>query len=429
MTERSRYLILLASCAYIVRLLFFYAFLDPNPVRTAYDCGHYHTVAIRLATGQGFTQSDGVPYFYRLPGYPFFLAACYKCVGLSPRAALHVQLVLASMIPVLVYLLAWAVFRQRWVALVSAAVTVVHPGFLIMSGLLMAETLFVIVWLLFLIAFVRWRWACAGFLLGCASLVRPVGILGLIITVFMIGKRFKGSVYFVVSYLVPITPWLARNCLITGGLFLSTLAAPHLLNHGATRVIMQANNMSHAQAHAYVQNDINNELALHTDQHPEYAYLSAGQSVAQRIMLSHPWETIKLCCTNMVKTLCSLYSSELFVVDSAGQLPSYEGRSICDVFKRFLFPNLNNQLIIFVVYAELLLNMLIMFGFAWWCVACVYCRRYNFITLTLFAYAALFVITSCVCGFARLRLPSEPIFIMLAVQQFYLLCHKKELEG
>ena len=41
---------ILFALSFIARLLFFNFFLEPNPIRLAYDSSHYHMVAERIAT-------------------------------------------------------------------------------------------------------------------------------------------------------------------------------------------------------------------------------------------------------------------------------------------------------------------------------------------------------------------------------------------
>jgi hypothetical protein len=64
-----------------IRLLFFKLFLYDNPVQLAFDSGQYHSVATSLVHGNGFSNPDGTPALYRLPGYPLFLAVGYSLFG------------------------------------------------------------------------------------------------------------------------------------------------------------------------------------------------------------------------------------------------------------------------------------------------------------------------------------------------------------
>jgi len=479
------FLTILFIASLLVRLLFFYAFLHNNPLQLSFDSGHYHDVACALSNGNGFTNADGSAHCYRLPGYPVFLALLYACGDTNVTLALLVQIVLASLIPILIFLLSLLVFPQATtIAFLASAVSAVHVGFVTFAGLVMSETLFAFFFLLFLIFFLyamrdcSWRvMAGAGLMLGCASLIRPVGVWIVVLSILFIflckclgshpSIRFATQITqgergvrnpFVVSvlrdpvpsesrdegrvkciepyerrskfvaagmlcatWLLVVSMWLARNWFIAGGLFLHTLPGPHFLNHGASRVVMTAQHISYQQAQRQIYAEYEALLAheravKHRALH-EYERSAIAEHYAIGIMFSHPLQTMQLCCINMVKTVLSLYSSELLCIDSGGQLPPYDTqRSWKSMLMRFLWPSVHNRMIAWVIYVELLMHFFIMMGVLGWLVHTL--RRRKKVTPTLWylwCVSAVLIGLSCVCGYARLRLPIEPFFIMLAV--------------
>ncbi len=149
--NQKYFLVGLFCLSFIIRLIFLNLFLADNPCQLMYDSAHYHNPAVSLVQGKGFAVGDK-PYFYRLPGYPLFLASCYKVFGLDVRSTLMVQLLLASLIPLLIFFLAQALFpKKTLIAWLAASCAVIHPGLLIFSGLVMTETLFVLFFTFFLL--------------------------------------------------------------------------------------------------------------------------------------------------------------------------------------------------------------------------------------------------------------------------------------
>jgi hypothetical protein len=421
--KQNRNLILLFAGALILRLLFYVFFLSDNPLITSFDSGHYHQVALQIEQGKGIANANGSAHFYRLPGYPLFLAGCYKICGADPKIALLVQIVLASLIPLLIFFLSLAVFpARRSVAWLAAIVSSIHVGFLIYSGLLMTETLFLVFFLLFLIAYFSGCLFSSGVLLGIASLIRPVGLYVIILSIVLLmlqGFNLKKIGLLLGGWLIIVIPWLVRNYLLTGALFFHTLPGTHFLNHMAIPVVMQAREVTQAQARAIVMLKVKGIVRQQEkeQQHKlsEYERSVVMERVARDFLKKYPVLAIKHSLLHCFKTTFALYSSELLVIDSGGKLPSYDSkRSVWDMIKRFLDPHVANDMIVPVIYFEILLFALLMFGVGGYAITSLLACDNLSLFFTLVAFVKLFVIVSCACGFARLRLPIEPILIMVS---------------
>jgi hypothetical protein len=184
---------------------------------------------------------------------------------------------------------------------------------------------------------------------------------------------------------------------------------------------MNIHNVSYEQAKQLVYKEvaaageIQEYLSGRTLNEVEAVYVM--ERVAKKIMLKDPMVTVKLFFINIIKTCCSLYSSELLFVDSGGQLPQYVvHEDFAKLAFKFLRPKVRNSWIRLVVYFEIIFLFLMLFGvvgFLWQ--ALFDGQKFKLVSL-IFLYIFIFIGASLVCGYARLRLPIEPFCIILAVK-------------
>ncbi len=433
-SHKKYYLTGLFFISLLLRLIFFQLFLVDNPCRLMYDAAHYHGPAVSLAQGKGFTVAEK-PYFYRLPGYPLFLAGCYKLFGFDINRALMIQLVLAALIPLLIFFLVQVMFPYLlWVAWLAAGCAAVHPGLLIFSGLVMTETLFLLLFLLFLCLFFfafkqrncYWLLMLAGIVLGMATLMRPVGQYVLLLSSGMLlvsrwswGDKAKKILSLSSGWFVIIAPWLLRNYLLTGYVFFHTLAGPHFMNHAAVRLVMQRQGLSWQEAREQVYGQLK-DLVMQEEQIKNRSLIEIEESrLAENLsvtyMRENPGRVLKNAIENMLKTMFSLYSSELLVMDAHGALPGYDQtRTWWEMLKRFLVPQVNNKKIIMVIYVEIILFLFLLLGFLGFFIRLIFYKKSHPEGWLGILFMALFVGLSLSCGFARLRFPGEPFLLIFA---------------
>lgn len=427
----KNFLITLFVVSFVIRLGALLFYFQYNPCMTMYDSSHYHGLAQSLVQGLGYVGADSAPYFYRLPGYPIFLALCYFFVGVKPVVALAVQCILASCIPVLIFVLTQTFFSTSLlVAQVTALISCFHVGYIIYANLLMAETCFLIFFLLFLICFFNKRFIYAGLLLGVASLIRPVGHFVLLVAWIVLlfecflsrreNKVVLNCVKIFFSWLVTVSPWLIRNFFLTGMIFFHTLSGPHFINHSAIRLAQAHNNLSYEQAKKQVYHDVDQaiferekKVGRSLNQAEESCVM---EQVARSYITKNIWQTMKHGAINVFKTAFSLYSSELLVIEQEGALPEYdESRSFVSMIKRFLFPEVKHKVVWLVIYYELIFWLIILFGCVGFCMQAFFCRLWLASLVKVMPFILLFLILSCACGFARLRLPIEHFLIVVAI--------------
>lgn len=402
-----------------------------------FDAGHYHTVAQSLVQGLGYVGADGLPYFYRLPGYSFFLAGCYFLIGIKPVIALVIQALFASFIPPLIFILTQVLFPLNLpAAYITSLISCLHVGYVIYADLLMAETLFVLFFLSYLIFFFRKRWILAGIFLGIASLIRPVGHFVVLVSCLCLlfsGRcsitSFKKSLFVSVGWLSIVGWWLIRNYCLTGLCFFHTLSGPHFINHSAIRLAQKNYALSYHEAKQKVYTDVDKSITAVeaksgcTLDEPQISQVM--ERVAMKYCKENYLTTALHCCTNIFKTMFSLYSSELLVIEQQGSLPMYDQqRGVQDMVQRFLFPEVQHHVVWFCIYYELIMWISMLIGLCGFCIRAFVFKPWRIICFQVFPLIILFVVLSAACGFARFRLPIEHFIIQLAVV-FWIFCFQK----
>lgn len=210
------------------------------------DAEYYWKLAGTIRDGEIFQiiEWGDIPHFaLRTPGYPLFLAACRMISGDRPLGARLIQAGLGALTVWLVYRLTKAVFAKgesgsnadRW-ALIAAALTAVHPYFVLMSALLLSEAVFVPLMLVSL-------WAAAalwnrrdgvaapalviGLASGAAVLTRPSWVLfpPLMFVAWLAHRRLSkrplrpalgAGLVAALGFVLVMGPWWVRNARIYG---------------------------------------------------------------------------------------------------------------------------------------------------------------------------------------------------------------------
>jgi 4-amino-4-deoxy-L-arabinose transferase-like glycosyltransferase len=195
------------------------------------DEQHYVSLATSLADGHGFAWGPGAPTSIRPPLYPFFIASVWKLTGTRSLQAVRWAQVGVALFSILaLYLIGLRLFDRR-VALAAAAGLALYPSLLFSGVLLLSETVFIAVFLFFVLAVVRLEErpspaaaAVAGIALGLAALTRSVlwpFILILAPFVYVVcgptrKARLAGMAAVVLGYVLVVGPWSIRNTTLQG---------------------------------------------------------------------------------------------------------------------------------------------------------------------------------------------------------------------
>lgn len=449
--QNKFFLFLLFVGSFLVRAGVFYSYLSQNNRYWQVDSKTYDLVAQSIVQGNGISQTDGSPHFYRLPGYSIFLAICYYFFGYDHQKALWIQIFLASSIPLLIFFLALVLFPAQLLIAKSAAVySLFHLGLVLYSSFFMTESLFLFFFLFFLIFFLSvWEpffiykeaikknffrfFTAAGFFLGIASLIRPVGHYLVVFSLLLIllsndrlrSKCTSATVFFV-GWLIPVSGWLIRNFILTGYLFFHTLPGGHFLYLSAARVAMHAYDVSYQKAreflHEQVECNMNDEEVRKGRPLHEIERCQVHEQLAIRYFKMRPLITLKNWLTDIVRATFSLYSAELLYLENERQEVDYfaRDRNFWSMLDRYLFPRTSSIMLRIIVYGEIFCFFFMLLGcvlFLFQAVVDVIKKR-NFknirVVFKTLPFITLFIVIALAGGYARMRLPIEPLLIILA---------------
>jgi hypothetical protein len=429
------YLTLLFLGAFLLRALFFIHFTRHGQNAYIYvDSQQYLDVAHNLRAGKGFCLNDGLKA-YRLPGYPAFLAMFAltprQSSGLSMsgswKLALWIQIILASVLPLLIFFLSLTLLPGNFlVAWIAAGASALHPGFVLYAGMIATESLCVLFLLLFFIVFFNQRFWLAGMFLGLASLFRPLGHYVLLIALCMIvvlSYAWKKKVAFVfrlsAGWLAIVAPWLIRNFLLFGHLFFHSLPGLHFLQYSAAHVVAQAESCQYPVARAKLLNEWKEEVGKQEQrqgrQLNEYEQCREAEKLTATIVKQHPWLMLKYSCSELFKTGAGLYSAIILLADGAAW-PDYGSKvTWMTKIKRFLKPDVKRWFLVPFIYLDILFLLLMILGFGLFLLQALQDVYVRSVLMSMLPLVVLLMGLTVAYGGARLRMPAEPLLLIGAV--------------
>ena len=201
---RSR-VVLIFAVALAVRLAFVTTRGDDLSFPDSQD---YNSIARNLVAGEGFREEVG-KYASRAPGYPLFLAACYSAGLQSPKAIYAIQAVADSIACVLLALLGKRLFGEMAGA-ISGWIAAFYPFFIYFTGMLLAETLFILGLVAYILLLARCSDALQTKIKGLIGIAVAAGVLaGLLVLL-------RSSFLLFPFFLLPFWLWQSWKSAIPG---------------------------------------------------------------------------------------------------------------------------------------------------------------------------------------------------------------------
>lgn len=498
------FLIGLFAFALFIRAAIFIGYLSKNQNFWQVDSNTYHLVAEQISQGHGICTDPGHPSFYRLPGYSLCLSAFYKIFGPDTKNVLWMQIIIAALIPLLVFLLGYILFPQNiFIAKAAGVYSGIHIGYVLYSGFFMSEILFIFLFLIFAILFLSsvhlffcFQNKCnctkpdrifryfslpdpiatsepylmlfddmfeneqknvvlcncqepelikasrnllgAGFALGLASLVRPVGhyliCLSILILIFSNEnwrQKISKSFTLFCGWIIPVIFWLARNFILTGHIFFHTLPGGHFLYFSASRVAMHECHCSYDQAKDILRKKVD-ELVTKEEEYKQKKLSEIEQcyireDLAKQYFKKYPALSIKLWLTDILRTATSLFSAELLYIESGRKEIDYFNakRTIKSMVYKYLVPQTEKSWLRWLIRLEIFMFLLLILGLFLGFLRTVFRCIKNWDSeinridlcswLRCLAFAAFFIAIGLAGGYARMRLPAEAFLIILSM--------------
>jgi len=211
-------LILLFLAAISVRLG--YVLLLPQPGIVG-DSGEYHSIAVNIVNGNGFSMNACAPTPARAPFYPFFLSIIYFLTGFNYLAVQIAQILLDSFTCLIIYFTSKDIFGEK-TAWLSGILFAVYPPSAIYSRFILSEVLFTFLYAVSIFFLVKglssrnkFNFLLAGIFLGISALTRPTTVLFSLFAagciIFTRQRSFAGLFIYILATYLMIMPWTIRN--------------------------------------------------------------------------------------------------------------------------------------------------------------------------------------------------------------------------
>jgi 4-amino-4-deoxy-L-arabinose transferase-like glycosyltransferase len=277
------------------------------------DAGAYVALARDLHAGYLDPQSPAFPMgLLRTPVYPGFLAPLLRLFDGSLHAIVAVQIGISLLTVWLTWVLALRLIGPR-TALASALLLALDPASALFSCLLQPEALFAA---LLVAGAVFWRAAlergacgpaiAAGLLLGAAALTRPIGLflpLCLAPAVWLRRPPHRPArllLCFLLASAVPLAAWVAKNQVLTGFPFFSTVGDSSLFYYRAAGALAEDERISLDEARTR----LSQQLLAQAPPATSFAELSSRQrALALQVLAEHPWGAMKMMSAGVLRML------------------------------------------------------------------------------------------------------------------------------
>jgi uncharacterized membrane protein len=472
----KKYLFLMVVAAVALRLFCFYSYIRYEERYKQADSVDYHIAALCIASGLGMHRPDThTPLFWRTPGYPAYLTPFYTYFGTTgttfsgasraQQASIVTQIILNGCIPIILFFLALYLTHSLAIAYIMGWLAVFHIGLVLASTYLLSEGLALIFFYFFLYYFYRSfsgiyqeyhvaRWkkdlVVAAILLAIYTWFRPMGQFVALTSALILAvcaqnrKRYKWKkiTLFLFVFFLSLSPWYIRNYQLTGSWFFCPMSGAYLNAFCAPRIKSTIENKDLIES--WKELGVQAELK-HREIAPAYTKLgltwpkefSCG-IIAWPIIMAHPLPALSDWLRESAKTAFDLYASQLtaFVKGCFFYDPIIEYLS--DKLSECLYATPMHWSMRALVYLELI-YMLILWaglfaGFWSFFVVPLYKRmkvpsfiqnRWGLWFKVLPMIASIILMTGGF-GYARLRLPIEPLLIILSLTFWQRVWTKKD---
>lgn len=202
------------------------------------DERRYIQIAENLLTAKTFGVEPGVPFSLNAPLYPFFIACLLAIGGHSLVLVRVAQAIIGTINSITTFGLVRTLFPQRpviaWFSMLSVGL---YPVFFLWEGLILTETIYVLIaqlccwwWVRSVQSPTRTNIVLVGFGFGLSMLTRetlcffiPAAVFAALLIIRQ--QKLRYAALFTVIYMLMLTPWALRNLKVFNHLFFTTRTA------------------------------------------------------------------------------------------------------------------------------------------------------------------------------------------------------------
>ncbi|MGA9530359.1 MAG: hypothetical protein WBQ73_00530 [Candidatus Babeliales bacterium] len=456
--SRGKLYIALFLAACIIRLCVFIFFTHHNYRYCQPDSNDYHLSAYALArTHSMYHPETKQPIFWRTPGYPLFLSLFYTLFP-PPNStfmaahqahfySLLTQIIASSFIPIILFFLFLTLTQDYILSRNGAWIFVFHPGYILSSTYLLTESSAMI----FLYGFYlclyksiglspRIRYFLyAGLLLGITTWIRPMGqfiIPAALLLIIVFGcyqklNRWYAINIFLLSFALSVAPWYIRNYQLTHTWTFCPMIGTYLNAFSAPKILRAHTNIPLEQCWLHFQKKALSLLRKAKKTTPT-PYILADKSCLQSalpIIIAHPFLFLKEWYLEVQKTCFDLYSAQYpaLINNTFWHDPLEEhllSKTYACLVKEPLPWWMRISAWLELIYALWLWIHIIGATITWLLIPYFFFKK-NPETTALLPYQSLWYKTVPLAfylmlmtggfGYARLRLPVEPLLVLVAL--------------
>ena len=236
--------------AMIIRSLFFINVIEKPELILQPDSRMYISLADGIVKFGRYVYPShkNIPETERMPGYPVFIAAIRYFLSGGILSVSMVQIIIGSITCVLIYFLGEMILKEA--GFISGILAAINTGLITYSIFILNDGFFLFFFLLLIICVLRFlkdpsyaNSILIGLLLGLCAYIRPVIIyFPLFLFPFLMYylikplqkeklEAFLRSISIIAVFLILISPWMIRNYINYGKFRLQSQAGEHMLQY------------------------------------------------------------------------------------------------------------------------------------------------------------------------------------------------------